>query len=167
MNNQNNPQKNLIRTLDTHSVSFFISGLIVGMLLGYFFGGNAKEGLQNIPDAVDINIPIATSSPRYTVSVNNQSAGSSVIISSVTVPEISWVAIRENNNDVMGRILGAQKVFPGTARDVIVELLRPTASQVMYATVIYKDNGDGEFDFKVDELVSQDEAPVLSRFLVQ
>jgi hypothetical protein len=37
----------------------------------------------------------------------------------------------------------------------------------MYATVIYKDNGDGEFDFKVDELVSQDEAPVLSRFLVQ
>lgn len=165
MNNQNKPQTTLIRNLDTHSVSFFISGLIVGMLLGYFFGGNVR--LNNIPDAVDISIPVATSSPRYSISVASQNTGSSVIISSVTVPEISWVAIRENNNDVMGRILGAQKVFPGTTRDVVVELLRPTTSQVMYASVIYKDDGDGEFDFKIDELVSQDDIPVLSRFLVQ
>jgi hypothetical protein len=34
----------------------------------------------------------------------------------------------------------------------------------MYAAVIYKDNGDGEFDFKVDELVTESELPVLSRF---
>ena len=99
----------------------------------------------------------------------NQEAGSFVDVASVVAQDVSWVAVRENNNDVMGRILGAQKVTAGSHENVIVELLRNTAPNVMYAVVIYKDDGDDTFDFRTDELMMEDDGvtPVLSRFVTE
>jgi hypothetical protein len=156
-----NEQKKTSGYFDAKPVALFVLGLIIGSALTYSF---ANKGFISVNSASSDENDISTTTSSYLIKVEDQISGSKVLISSVEVVDVSWVAIRENNGEVMGRILGAQKVLTGKQENISVDLLRPTAPQVMYAAVIYKDNGDGEFDFKVDELVTESELPVLSRF---
>ena len=142
-----------------------ITGVVFGLFVGYIFGayGQSIGGIFK-----NVSAGGNATTTAYEVSATDQGAGDIVIVDSVTVPKTAWVAVRENNYDVMGRILGAQKVTPGTHYAVSVELLRPTAPNVMYATVLYEDNGDDQFDFKTDKLVEfATGTPILSRFVTR
>lgn len=83
------------------------------------------------------------------VSVGDQPAGSFVIVESVAVPQMGWVAVRDSS----GRVLGAARVEAGTHSAVQVELLRNTVAGEMYQVLVYVDDGDRSFDLHKDTLV--------------
>lgn len=86
----------------------------------------------------------SSSSPESgAISVTNQSAGSLVLIESVTVPQPGvWVAVREVNGNDLGNVLGAVRVS-GPRSAISVPLLRSTEPGLSYAVELYRtDDGD-------------------------
>ena len=83
------------------------------------------------------------------VTVRDQAAGTSVSVASVTLNEMGWVAIRDEN----GRVLGAARFEAGTWNDVAVPLLRATAAGSSYQVLLYVDDGDREYDLHKDILI--------------
>ena len=83
------------------------------------------------------------------VSVQDQPAGSYVMVASVTLPQTGWVAIRDSS----GRTLGAARFDAGTYSAVQVPLLRNTISGQQYQALLYIDDGDKVFDLHKDTLV--------------
>jgi hypothetical protein len=90
------------------------------------------------------------------VTVGDQPAGSLVRITSVTLPQIGWVAIRDNT----GRVLGAGRFDTGTSESVDVELLRNTVAGEKYQVLLYADDGDMLYDLHKDSLVMNADASV-------
>lgn len=90
-----------------------------------------------------------TAATSEELTVGDQPAGTSVLVESVTVPGISWIAVRDSL-----RIYGAARVNAGTTENVSVKLLRPTDAGKIYQVMVYVDDGDRSFDFKKDALVS-------------
>ena len=83
------------------------------------------------------------------ISVQDQPAGSYVMVASVTLSQDGWVAVRDGN----GRTLGAGWFAAGAHEAVQVPLLRNTEAGETYQALIYADNGDKVFDLKSDTLV--------------
>ncbi len=107
--------------------------------------------------AADTNIPkgsVTATSDGETVSVTNQAAGKTVTLSAMSLTRASWVAVRDDMS-----ILGAAW-FPSSATAGEVKLQRATVSGKSYRVVIYVDDGDKKFDFKKDQLITADNAPV-------
>lgn len=90
------------------------------------------------------------------VSVADQAAGETVRVSSVTLSERGWVAIRDDS----GRTLGAALFPAGTQTDVSVPLLRATEGKQHYQVLLYFDNGDKQFDLHTDTLVVNSDGSV-------
>ena len=67
---------------------------------------------------------------------------------SVAVVEPSWVVVRET-----GWILGATRL-ESSANNVVVHLISETEQGRAYEVVIYVDDGDREFDYLRDMLVT-------------
>lgn len=104
-------------------------------------------------------LPVATAAGE-TISVSDQPAGSFVMIASVKVTKPSWVVVK----DTKGWILGAARVDT-SAEAVQVPLLRNTETGQNYQALIYVDDGDKQFDFHKDMLVTNSEgAPVAATF---
>lgn len=110
---------------------------------------------------------VSTVADNNLITSSNQKAGSTVLVNKVVSNAVVWVAVREDNSGLMGNILGAKKVGAGTTENVVVELLRPTVSNAKYYVVLYKDNGDGIFDSKVDILVESGGSILVSMFKTQ
>ena len=83
------------------------------------------------------------------VTVRDQAAGASVAVASVTLNQMGWVAVRDEN----GRVLGAARFEAGTMSDVSVPLLRATTASSSYQVLLYIDDGDREFDLHKDILI--------------
>ena len=90
------------------------------------------------------------------ITVADQPAGMQVKIASVTLPELGWVAVRDNN----GRVLGAGRFDAGTNNNVAVELLRGTVAGEKYQVLLYIDDGDMQYDLHKDSLVMNADASV-------
>ena len=106
---------------------------------------------------------VTTQSMGETVSVNDQTAGDSVAISSMSLTRKSWVAIK----DTKGSILGAG-LFPASATSGSVPLLRATTAGERYEVLIYVDDSDHVFNFHKDMLVvAADGSPVGAAFNAQ
>ncbi len=100
--------------------------------------------------------PNNSSNGEYLFSVVDQSAGGVVYVSSLIFPKESWIAVREDNDGVMGNILGAYR-YPIGEHTGAVELLRDTQPGQTYYVVIYIDDGDKDFDHKKDTLLIDNE----------
>lgn len=87
------------------------------------------------------------------VMVNDQAAGSVVLISQAVSAEPVWVAVREEKDGGLGNILGAAKIPGGTTVSVAVELLRPTSAGRKYFVVLYRDVGEAAFNYREDVLI--------------
>jgi hypothetical protein len=84
------------------------------------------------------------------VTVRDQAAGDSVAVTSVTLMQQGWVAIRDDS----GRVLGAALFNVGTWGNVSVPLLRATSASSSYQVLLYADDGDKQFDLHKDILIT-------------
>lgn len=124
---------------------------------------------QNTPAPVTTpTVEGSTSVPKGTVTetgdgesitVEAQSAGATVEISSMELTRASWVAVRDDMS-----ILGASW-FPSSATSGTVKLQRALSNGNTYRVVIYVDDGDKKFDFKADKLLTVDGQPISVSFL--
>ena len=98
------------------------------------------------------NTPTVSVAAGETVTATDQPAGDSVRIGEARLSRVSWIAVRDDRS-----ILGAARIDPpqggGTVSDIVVPLLRNTEAGKMYKVVVYADDGDQIFDFKVDAMV--------------
>jgi hypothetical protein len=86
------------------------------------------------------------------VSVHDQAAGQMVGVA-VTLSAASWVAVHEEIDGIPGSILGAARFDAGTSAGN-VRLLRATEPGRQYFVRVYRDDGDREFNFAEDVLVT-------------
>jgi cbb3-type cytochrome oxidase subunit 3 len=94
------------------------------------------------------------------VSVKDQPAGSVVEVEGLELSVVAWVAVHEERNGGLGNILGARRFEPGIHLGE-VELLRNTTAGGVYHAVLYKDNGDRQFDKATDQLMKNDSGVVI------
>lgn len=121
--------------------------------------GNGAD--NNTVDQDDDN---TGSSLSFSVSAQNQVAGSQVIVPSVSVGVDTWVAVREEENGQMSNILGAKWIPAGDHVGVEVNLLRATAPGQNYYVVLYEDDGDKEFSQINDVVITAGGNPVSDMF---
>lgn len=84
------------------------------------------------------------------ITVFNQKASGVASVSLVSTDSSSWLAVREDRGGLVGNILGAKRIDIGTTANVEVPLQRSTEAGKIYHVVLFKDDGDRLFDFKVD-----------------
>jgi hypothetical protein len=104
--------------------------------------------------SADTNTAVATTEA---VSVADQPAGMSVTVSSVSLNQLGWIAIRDSS----GRTLGAGLFPAGTQTNVEVPLLRATEAGQHYQVLLYVDDGDKQFDLHKDALLTGDAGSVI------
>lgn len=128
------------------SMNSFIIGLMLGMILAgvWFAKGDLLSATFDIPSP---NAKKSSPLPKSgAISVADQSAGSEVVVESVTVPPPGvWVAVREVHGDSLGNVLGALRVS-GPQTSVTIPLLRATEPESLYAVQLYRDDGTAVFD---------------------
>jgi hypothetical protein len=157
-----------------------IGGAVIGILFGFSIGAY----WYNVsPTKGDDAALTATSTPQSSkgtdevtlavvdegafIAVSDQLAGKVVIINSLVIGTPGWVAIRETSPAGFGNILGARRVDAGAWSTLPVELLRGTESGMFYHAVLYKDDGDGEFDHKADSIIEKDGRTYSVGFMAQ
>ncbi len=89
------------------------------------------------------------------VFVKDQEAGKKVFLSKVSLLSPGWVAVREFAGSSYGNILGAARFDAGVWQGDVL-LLRATEKGRVYIALMYRDDGDGLFDFKKDTLVVEE-----------
>ena len=164
-----------ISKMYTPTIVGIIIGLVIGFAAGWYWTESKNENSSQdvstneergvMTEEKDFNL--AKNTGIESISVENQGAGLEVIVSEVNLSEAGWVAVREIINGEMGNILGATRIKEtGVSADVLVETLRPTVPGQDYAIVIYRDDGDEDFDFNFDSLVVNGSKPVSATFQV-
>ena len=157
-----------------------IIGLIVGFVAGVFWQNRRISPITDDTDKTEESEKIsekgatddvkssgiggfktvvtepATSTVRLVL--KNQIAGDKVVVEEAAVNVPTWIAVREDTAGKPGNILGAQKVFSGVSRDVVVELLRPTVPSAKYHTLLYLDAGSPAFNYREDILIQNVDA---------
>lgn len=99
--------------------------------------------------------------------VRDQEAGSVVVIEKANLEEDGWVVIHEGTASHIGNALGAARFDKGEHSGV-VELLRSTELGGMYRAVLYRDNGDKEFNLDTDfPFLQSGNQPILTTFTVK
>lgn len=161
--------------MENKQTGLIIAGVVLVLVLGagwwLFTGGTGDEmdtdtptttgqngsdtdtdtGATNTPQGSTTTggtAPTTTPASGEAIAVADQAAGATVAIDSMTLTGSSWVAVRDERS-----ILGASR-FEAGATGGTVRLIRGTTPGNTYQAVIYRDNGDGAFDFKIDALVS-------------
>ena len=135
-----------------HIVGAFLVGLVIG--LGAYFVWDNQGNLAN-RDVQDTKqggkgdqTDSAMMESKNSVSVSDQLAGFAVQIDRATLAEDGWIVIAEDVEGEPAYLLGASRRDAGTYENVDVELLRNTEEGNTYYAVIYKDDGDKQFDNK-------------------
>lgn len=132
--------------MKSFSTPSFVLGVMAGALLTgtWFFGNELGIGVPSTVPFSSASQPSEKDSG--TVAVEDQSAGDSVMVESVTVPPPGvWVAVREIIGTNLGNVLGAARVT-GPRSQFAVPLLRATLPGRTYAVQLYRDDNGGAFD---------------------
>jgi hypothetical protein len=128
-----------------------VIGLLVGFGIGFWIGQKPDISDSSLDPKNKEKTEIST---EKTVTIKDQTPGEAVTVSQVSVINVSWLAVREDDNGSLGRILGAVRLSPGFHSDITVPLLRGTVVNELYYVTIYEDDGDTIFDFSKDKLVT-------------
>lgn len=164
----------------------FIGGAVIGALCVFAWNTYRDQPLDSaipettIPEDIDTsqtttmtektltNDTVDSTNGSSRITVSNQDAGTSVLVSAASLDADGWVVIHEERNGVIGNALGAARTDAGEHTNVIVPLLRATQAGLRYWVVLYGDNGDREFhlsdDFPFRESAGE---PVISSFQAQ
>ena len=167
-----------MKNISSNKIVWGVVGLIVGLVIGWFIGHgsfgvtadskdvseeNTQEEInsaisaenEKISDALFANSSLSQESDSA-ILVNDQRAGSVVTVASVETDASVWVVVREDKDGVVGNILGASRVDSGASNNIVINLLRPTVVGQTYRIVLFKDDGDSKFDYKIDVPMTSD-----------
>lgn len=105
-------------------------------------------------------VPVTTPAPvvatgSFPLDMKDVSAGSTVVVPSVTLAVPGWVAVQDQNaaGNGFGNTMGAQWLPAGTHKNVSVELVRPTIAGKLYFVVVHTDDGDVKYDHVKDVIL--------------
>ncbi len=178
----------------THMIVAGIAGILVGFFAGWMWVDTGKDKpaseTTDTASSIDLNdfpsdelkkadnsketsevtpptppTPSVSAASDNKISVEIQSAGKEVAVSSVALTGESWIVIHEDEAGKPLRILGAKRLNAGTYTNVVVKLLRETVEGHTYYAMLHGDDGDGLFDSKKD-MVETDisGAPIIAKF---
>lgn len=163
-----------------------IASFFIGFGSASFFGGNttSKDKTESLKGAEIEDITLsplpfnketngedvrdvagAKVAPRSNMLVvENQRAGSSVMVKKAELSAAQWIVVREKNKDgSRGSILGAGWFPAGVHENISVSLARETVGGEEYLVIIFADiNQDKQFDHKVDEPVKDAGGNIIS-----
>ena len=164
----------MIESKSARAVFFAVGGFVAGAALmgtsSNFLAPEKKQIVAIVPARNQITAStsanaIVPASAEAAVQVNTQAPTSSVMVSSVALAVSGWLVVHELTDGHVGNALGAARRDAGTYADVSIELLRPTEAKTPYMLVLYRDNGNKEFDIRGDiPIVDQKGDPVMQRF---
>ena len=99
--------------------------------------------------------------------VSPQSAGHSVMLTSISVSVPTWAVVYDEEDHLPGKALGAQLFFPGQTSGVIT-LVRATVSGGTYLVGLQVDDEDHVYEHYTDpQVIDADGRSVLAPFVVQ
>jgi len=99
------------------------------------------------------------------ITVFNQKSSDLVNVSLVSSDSSAWLAVREDKGGLVGNILGAKRIDIGTTANVQIPLQRTTEAGKIYHIVLFKDDGDRKFDFKIDPPMIENDSLISKSFL--
>lgn len=163
------------------TVVAFVSGLLIGGLLVWAFGGTPKEAtaptdnntsgeITETTEGTDTNTNTETPSDNTnttqtptgavgegSLKVSNQPAGTTVTIESASFPtDEGWVAVRTMKDGVVGSILGAARYSKTQGlMPTSITLLAPTSAGREYAVVFFTEDGNRSFNLDGDIQLEQ------------
>jgi len=148
-----------------------IALLVIG---AYYLAGSSSNKSENNIDQneesldQEINEESNKEIMSSLITVNDQLAGDSVLVSSVTLPVSGWVAIEDNLNGERGNTLGAVWLPSGSHSNQAIELLRSTISGSEYFVVLRSDpSGDHVFNRQEDpEILNESGEIIITGFKV-
>lgn len=159
------------------NTKWFTGPVIIALVLGLIVGFAA--GTYTSPSRVESDAIIdgeATSTDSIldgigvgdvSVDVIDQAAGDQVTVSDIKLDKVSWIAVRNYDNNTLGSVLGAYRLPAGVYASQVVDLLRPTVTGKIYAVTIFYDDGDLAFSSKSDALVMQGDQPFMVTFVAK
>lgn len=157
----------------------FVVGLLIGGMLVWAFSGPADE--KKAPeemetektetvDATESEETNEDGTPKLSVGegeivVKDQPASKSIVMEKATYPVgEGWVGVREYNDDKLGYILGVNRF--SESQGLIpenIELVNSTTPGKKYAIVVFKEDGDFDFNLAGDVQIDQ----IFSTFTAQ
>lgn len=163
-----------------------VASFFIGFGAASFFGDNSSDSpaLTSRGDDMNESLPPLPSLPfdremaetekspdqadkGSLLIVENQRAGSNVLVKKMEITKAQWVVVQEASKDGMAnRILGAGWFAPGVHENISIELLRETISGEQYVVALFSDAGeDKKFDHTVDQPMRDvSGAPVMATF---
>lgn len=146
----------------------FVIGLVLGSVATWSVLGStafSPTTFINSSNLLDDTVMATSTSPEYVI-VDDQLAGSRVLIKEIALTDSGWAVVHEDAGGVPGNALGAQRFDKGVHSGTI-DLLRNTNVDRSYYVLLYRDNGDREFDLETDNLViDTQDSPVKDTFQV-
>jgi flagellar basal body-associated protein FliL len=132
----------------TYSGTYIVVAAVICLVVGFgigWYAGQAQpksQGIENEEEqatttaAVNLEnlgelaaVGTVSLGESDDIEVENQAAGQTVSVKSASLGQITWLAVRDNNDDVFGNILGAKRLTAGQHTAVKIELLRPTLAE--------------------------------------
>lgn len=157
----------------------FVVGLLIGGMLVWAFSGpsdkkNAKDEMEaektETVEAGKEEMKNENGTPKLSVGegsivVKDQAASKSIVMDTATYPVAEgWVGVREYTDDKLGYILGVNRF--SESQGLIpenIELVVSTTPGKKYAVVVYKEDGDFDFNLAGDVQIDQ----IFSTFTAQ
>lgn len=112
--------------------------------------GMSANDMPGAAAGVSLTGQIGTPIGQNSVSVEDQKPGSLVTVQSFTLGTDGWVVIHDDVGSKPGHILGAHRFNVGTYTGQNVELLKGTEKGSVYYVMLHADDGDRQFDYRVD-----------------
>ena len=132
----------------------FVMGIVLGSVGTWAILGNTALSPTLIFNS---SVPLEGSGTKDATSaeyiiVENQLAGDRVLIKEIALSASTWAVVHEDVEGIPGNALGAQRFDKGIHNGTI-DLLRSTNFDQNYYVLLYRDDGDREFDLETDSLV--------------
>lgn len=109
-----------------------------------------ENDMPGATTGVSLTGQLSAAAGKNSVSVEDQKPGNNVLIQSLSLAVTGWVVIHDDNNGKPGHILGAHRFNVGTYAGQNVELLKGTEEGKVYYAMLHADDGDRQFDYRVD-----------------
>ncbi len=156
----------------------FVVGLLIGGMLVWAFSGpsDKKEATDEMETEKTETVDATTDeknedgTPKLSVGegnivVKDQPASKAIVMENATYPvSEGWVGVREYTDDKLGYILGVNRF--SESQGLIpenIELVVATTPGKKYAIVVYKEDGDFDFNLAGDVQIDQ----IFSTFTAQ